>query len=293
MAGGPLAPAARPCHPARALHPILFRIGSYEVPSYGVALTIAFAVGIAIGRRRARARGIDEERVIDACLIALVASLLGARLLWVATHLEVFAGAGGRWIDALNPFGGGRVGFTGLSMMGGVVLATLAGGGYLVWRGLPLLRTTDALLPGALLGEGITRIGCFLNGCCYGHPCDGWFCLAFPPGSGAHAAFGGAAVHPTQLYASALGVAGFLALSALWRGRRSDGVVSCAFLVWIGAQRILLDLLRFHDPGTIWARVGGLAIPSSSLLSAALVGAGLVGLAWCLGRRRAAVDTGS
>jgi phosphatidylglycerol:prolipoprotein diacylglycerol transferase len=273
------------------LHPILFRIGSYEVPAYGVALTIAFAVGIAIGRRRARAVGIDEERVIDACLIALGMSLLGARLLWVATHLEVFAGPGGSWWDALNPFGTGRMGFTGLSMMGGVVLATASGVAYLAWRGLPLLRTVDVLMPSALLGEGITRIGCFLNGCCYGHPCDGWFCLAFPPGSGAHAAFGGAALHPTQLYASALGVAGFFALSALWRARRADGVVFFAFLVWVGAQRILLDLLRFHDPGTIWARVAGVGIPSSSLLSAALVAVGLAGLAWRTARGRAGPDT--
>jgi len=275
------------------LHPILFRIGSYEVPSYGVALTLAFAVGIAIGRRRARARGIDEERVIDACLIALGASLIGARLLWVATHLDVFTGPGASWVDAVNPFGARRLGFSGLSMMGGVVLATLSGAGYLVWRGLPLLRTTDALMPSALLGEGITRIGCFLNGCCYGHPCDGWFCVAFPSGSGAFAAFGGAPVHPTQLYASALGVAGFFVLSALWRARLADGVVFFAFLIWIGSQRVLLDLLRFHDPGTIWARVGGIGIPSSSLLSAALVGAGLVGLAVRARRGRAEDDTGA
>ena len=77
---------------APALHPILFRIGSYEVPAYGVALTLAFAVGIAIARRRARAVGIDEERVIDACLIALVAALVGARLLaWPRERLHDLA----------------------------------------------------------------------------------------------------------------------------------------------------------------------------------------------------------
>jgi len=285
-----VARAEAPCHPAAALHPILFHIGGYEVPSYGVMLTLAFAIGITIGRRRARARGIDEERVVDACLIALVTSLIGARLLWVVTHAEVFTAPGASWVDAINPFGTRRVGFSGLSMMGGVVLATLSGMAYLVWRGLPLLRTTDALLPSALLGEGITRIGCFLNGCCYGHPCDAWYCVAFPPGSGAHAAFSGAPVHATQLYASALGFAGFLALSALWRAGRSDGVVTCAFAIWIGAQRLLLDLLRFHDPGTIWLRVAGVGVPSSSVLSLVLVAAGLGGLAWIAGRRGAPAD---
>jgi len=219
------------------LHPILFRIGSYEVPAYGVALTIAFAVGIAIARRRARAVGIDEERVIDACLIALATSLVGARLLWVVTHLEVFRGPGGGWLQAMNPFGGGRGGYTGLSMMGGVVLATVSSLAYLAWRGLPLLRTADLLAPSVLLGEGITRIGCFLNGCCYGHACTAWYCLPFPAGSGAHDAFGGEPVLPTQLLASALGIAGFFALSALWRARLRPGAVFFAFLAWVGATR--------------------------------------------------------
>lgn len=259
------------------MHPILFRIGGYEVPSYGVALTIAFAVGIAIARRRARAVGIDEERVIDACLIALAASLVGARVLWVATHLEVFRGPGG-WLEALNPFGAGRVGFTGLSMMGGVVLATAASLAYLAWRRMPLLATADLLAPSVLLGEGITRIGCFLNGCCYGHACTAWYCLRFPSGSGAGEAFAGDPVLPTQLLASALGVAGFFALSALWRARRQPGAVFAAFLIWVGAQRIALDLLRAHDPGTIWARAGALAIPSSTFLSAALLATGLAAL---------------
>lgn len=270
------------------MHPILFRIGGYEVSSYGVALALAFAVGIAIARRRARAVAIDEERVVDTCLIALVASLVGARALWVITHLDAFSGPDGSWLQAFNPFAGRRVGLAGLSMMGGVALATVSSLAYLAWRRVPLLPAADLLAPSVLLGEGITRIGCFLNGCCYGHPCSEWFCLAFPPGSGAHAAFGGAPVHPTQLYASALGVAGFVALSALWHRRLAPGSVFFAFLVWVGAQRIGLDLLRFHDPGTIWARVFGVGIPSSSLLSAALVVAGLAGIAWSAGDARRA-----
>lgn len=269
------------------MHPILFRIGSYEVPAYGVALTLAFAVGIAIARRRARAAGIDEERVIDACLIALVASLVGARLLWVGTHLEVFTGPRGSWWEAVNPFGAGRVGFAGLSMMGGVVLATAASLAYLAWRRMPLAATADVLAPVVLLGEGITRIGCFLNGCCYGHACTAWYCLAFPEGSGAHAAFAGAPVLPTQLLSSALGVAGFFVLSALGRAHPRAGTVFLAFLLWIGGQRIVLDLVRAHDPGTIWARIGDFGVPSSTLLSAALVAVGIAGL---VARRRAAAS---
>jgi phosphatidylglycerol:prolipoprotein diacylglycerol transferase len=264
------------------VHPILFRIGSYEVPSYGVALALAFALGISVARRRARASGIDEERILDVCMIILVSSLVGARALWVLTHLEAFAPPRGSWVQAVNPFAGGRFGLAGLSMTGGLLLATAASLLYLGWRRVPLLRTADVLAPSVSLGEGVTRLGCFLNGCCFGHPCDAFFCLRFPPGSGAGSVFAGQAVHPTQLYASALGFAGFLALSALWRARLPPGVVFFSFLSWVGVQRIVLDLLRFHDPGTLWAQVGGLALASSTLLSAALVALGAAGLAWRL-----------
>jgi phosphatidylglycerol:prolipoprotein diacylglycerol transferase len=260
------------------VHPILFRIGSYEVPSYGVALALGFALGIAVARRRARAVGLDEERVIDACMIALVTSIVGARALWIATHLELFRAPNGHWLDAVNPFAGRHYGLAGLSMMGGVVLAAVASLGYLAWRHLPLLRTADVLAPSVLLGEGVTRIGCFLNGCCYGFPCDHFFCLRFPPGSGAAATYPGQTLHPTQLYASVLGFAGFFALSALWRRRPADGVVLFVFLVWVGIQRIGVDSLRYYEPGAIW-RLGAWSLPASSVLAAALVGVGIAGLA--------------
>jgi len=196
------------------VHPILFRIGSYEIPSYGVALTLAFAAGIWLARRRAIARGIDEERVIDVCMLILVTSILGARMLWVATHTEQFRAPLGSWSDALNPFrGGSYVGFAGLSVLGGVVLATLSALAFLRWKGMPVLRTADLLAPSVALGQGITRIGCLLNGCCFGLPCDSWFCLRFPSGSPADAAFHYQAVHATQLYSSAAGFGSFLELS--------------------------------------------------------------------------------
>lgn len=264
------------------MHPILFRLGDSEVPSYGVALAAAFAVGIALARRRARASGLDEAPLVDACVIALLASLLGARLLWLATHPEAVAAAGGSWLAALRP-ASGRL--AGLSMLGGVVLASAASLGYLAWRRMPLLASADLLAPLVLLGEGITRIGCFLNGCCHGRPCSGWWCLSFPAGGDGGAAIAGA-VHPTQLYASALGLAGFAALSALGRARPAAGTVFCAFLIWLGTQRLALDGLRVHDPGTLWLALGGVGVPSSSVLAAGLVTLGLAGLAAVARRRR-------
>lgn len=274
------------CNAPRAVHPILFRIGSYEVPSYGVALTLAFAVGIWLARRRAAARGIDEESVIDVCMLILVTSIIGARLLWVATHTDQFQPPHGAWSEALNPFrGGSYVGFGGLSVLGGVVLATLSALAFMRWKGLPVLRTADVLAPSVALGQGITRIGCLLNGCCFGLPCDSWFCLRFPGGSPADVAFHDHALHATQLYSSAAGFAFFVVLSLLLRRHLFDGAVFGAFLVLVGVERLLLDLVRHQDPSVVWFQIGSTDFGANQGVSAALLGVGIAVLAMLASRR--------
>jgi phosphatidylglycerol:prolipoprotein diacylglycerol transferase len=257
------------------VHPILFRVGSYEVPSYGAALALAFAVGIEVARRRARGVGLDGERIVDASLVILVASIVGARVLWLATHAETFRGG---WLEAIDPFAR-RPGAAGLSMLGGVALAAASAVAWLAWRGMPVLRSCDLLAPSVALGEGITRVGCFLNGCCFGLPCDHAFCLRFPAASGAGEVFPGQALHPTQLYASALGFAGFALLSALWRRRPAEGSVFLALLIYLGLGRLGLDLLRYQEPSTLLLRRGALAFSASDALAAAALGLGAVGLA--------------
>ena len=268
------------------MHPILFRIGSYEVASYGVALTIAFAIGIWVARRRAVARGIDQERVIDVCMVILVTSILGARLLWIATHLDQFRPPNGTWIDALNPFhGGSYVGFAGLSVLGGVVLATVSALLFLRWRGMPVLKTADILAPSVALGEGITRIGCLLNGCCYGLPCDSWFCLHFPADSPPALSYHGQLVHPTQLYSSAAGFSFFVLLSLLLRRSLFDGAVFGAFLVLEGLERIFLDLVRHQDPSVVWFRLGDTDFGANQGVSVVILAVGVAVLAILAARR--------
>lgn len=262
------------------MHPILFRIGSYEVPSYGVALTIAFALGIWVARRRAAARGIDEERVLDVCMLILVTSIIGARLLWVATHIEQFQAPNGSWLDALNPFrGGSYVGFAGLSVLGGVVLATISALLFMRWRGLPVLKTADVLAPSVALGEGITRIGCLLNGCCFGLPCTAWYCLRFPDGAPAELAFHDQFVHATQIYSSLAGFGFFVLLSLMLRRRLFDGAVFGAFLVLEGVERLLLDLVRHQDPSVVWFQIGSTDFGANQAVSAVILVVGVAVLA--------------
>ena len=137
-----------------------------------------------------------------------------------------------------------------------------------------MLRTADLAAPSVALGAGITRIGCFLNGCCHGTPCDLPWALAFPDGSIPAQAFGDALLHPTQLYASLAGFGGFAALILLSRRSARDGAVLCALLVLLGLTRFTIDFFRHYPDPEVVLLPGGVAVPIHQLLALAFVLAG-------------------
>ncbi len=271
------------------MHPFLFEVNGFGLPAYGTFLTLAFGLGIALAARRANARGLDGDRVIDLGLIVLVAALVGSRLLYAVTHVELLRDPETGWTDVVNPFqSAGGAGAVGLSMMGGVVLATLAGVAYVRWKRLPLLPLADVVAPSALLGEAITRIGCFLNGCCHGVVCSLPWGVRFPKGQAAlH--FPGEAVHPTQLYTSLLAFVGFLGLLALARRRPAPGVVFCAFLALWGGIRFGVDFVRWYEEGSILFHAGGVAFTIHQAIALGMVLAGGLGLRWIAVRAKTAL----
>ena len=253
------------------MHPILFELAGVPIRSYGFALFMAFAVGIYVAKWRAEKRALNGECVLELGIVILLTSLAGSRLLWALTHLERFRAPDGTWTDVFNPFqDSGLVGISGLSMMGGVPLALVSGLAYLRLRGLPVLRYADVVAPSVALGEGLTRVGCFLNGCCFGTACELPWAVRFPPGSAAAATFGEALLHPTQLYASLAAFATFGALLWLAPRTRRDGIVVLAFLVLAGAGRILLDLVRHYETQVIVLRLHSTGITINQVISAGL-----------------------
>ncbi len=260
------------------MHPVLFEVGSFKVTSYGLALVVSFALGIAIAARRAERRGIPPDRIVDVGILILLTSLVGSRLLWVLTHREIVASQGGV-LAAMLPWSGERYGLVGLSMQGGVAFAIATAFAYLLWRRVPLLPASDAMAPSVSLGEGITRIGCFLNGCCHGLVCDWPWGVRFPAGSQAHALFGDAPVHPAQLYASLGGFAIFGALS--WASRRNPfpGAIVCAWLALFGVQRLVVDLFRYYEASVTLFHVGRVPFTVNTVVALALCVAGVSGYA--------------
>jgi len=260
------------------MFPEVFRIGSLPIYSYGLMLVISFVVGIAVAQRRARSRGLSSDAVLDVSTVILISSIVGSRILYVIFHVDEFKG---RWLDTINI----TKGLAGLSMFGGIILAVSASFLYLHRRHIHVLKMSDAISPSIVLGVGITRIGCFLNGCCFGRPTSLPWGVTFPPGSVAWSVLGNSHIHPTQIYSS---IAGFLMFGiALYIDRkvRKPGIIFLSVFIMYGISRFFVDFLRYYEANN-YARILSIDLSSSQIISLFIIMGGLVGI-WFIQKRPA------
>ena len=244
------------------MHPELFQLGPIHLRSYGVMMALAFVVGTFLGLRESRRLGLDEDKVVNVILITLIASVFGARLLYVLEHLPEFRR---EWTSALALWQGG------LTLYGGIVAGTFAGLVAAKRMGLPVWIVADALTPALALGTMFGRVGCFLNGCCYGQPTAQPWGVVFPRDSFAFLEFGDQPVHPSQLYNAAAGLALFLVFHFSRRRFHVPGVMFWAFVIAFALVRIPLDLTRAYEVNAVLLRVGTLDITESQLMSGGMV----------------------
>jgi phosphatidylglycerol---prolipoprotein diacylglyceryl transferase len=229
------------------MHPALFKIGSFPIPSYGVMLALSFLLGIWIATKRAKRMGLDPNVIVDVGFWIILSAIVGARAYYVILHFEEFRG--NLWA-IVNPYHAGIFGIGGLVMYGGFIGAILASVIFFKIKKKPILSYGDAVAPTVGFGIMFTRIGCFLNGCCFGAAAKhGGVC--FPPDSAAgvhqlkiHAQ----ALIPSQLYESAGGLA--IALIILFVGSRKNVATGIQFyLVGLlyAILRFFIDFTRFYD----------------------------------------------
>lgn len=250
------------------MHPEILGV----VKSYGLLLAASFGLGLWLSIRRGAPRGLSPETIMDLVFGVLLSSIVGVRLFYVLTHAADFH----PWYRAFFIWDGG------LTLYGGILLATAT-----VWtmtrrRGIPFLLIADIFSPGVALGIGITRIGCFLAGCCFGHPTGCSLGVVFPADAPATRQFGPVHVHPSQLYASAAGFLVFGLLLLLERRFRFRGAVFGLFLALYGLARFFEDFSRYYEPDQIWL----FGWSNNQWISAALMVAGAVVLGVCRARRQ-------
>lgn len=266
------------------MHPTLLKFGSFAIHSYGLLLAIAFLAAIQLFLARGRARGLPEDRLSTLSLWLLVLAILGGRLLFVATHWDEYK------TDPLAIF---RLWEGGLILYGGYALA-IAGGIFYVRRaGLRVWRVGDAAAPSMTLGVGIGRLGCFMNGCCYGVPTALPWGIKFPPESYSSAVFPNERLHPSQLYMSGAGFLLFFVLLALDRKRRFDGWLFWTYIAMDAGLRFVIDFTRYYDETAFLGKIGGLSFNMNQLLSAVLIVISLAMLRILAARAKRHPETGA
>lgn len=224
--------------------PELFHIGSFAVRAYGLALAVSFLIGLTLIGREARVLKLDPDKIVNLGFILIIFGVIGGRLAYVLYHLGDFAD---NPLDVINPFHVGHFGIAGLNLQGGLLGGFIAGILYLRWKKMPIIASFDSVAPAVGFGIFLSRIGCFLNGCCFGIPTDGPFGVQFPVDSAPHAIFGTALIHPTQLYSSAYGLLLFFGLTWVNRHWYRVGRPVGLFFTAEALFRALIEPLRYYE----------------------------------------------
>jgi phosphatidylglycerol:prolipoprotein diacylglycerol transferase len=236
------------------MYPVLFRIGSFELTSFGAMMAVAALVGVWIFRRELR-RSTLPETAVDAAVAGILGGLAGAKLLWVSEHLHEEPVA-----QLLFSRGG-------LSWFGGLVGGIGAGLAVMRARRLPVVSVLAAATPALAIGHALGRIGCFLVGDDYGRPSRLPWAVAFPRGLPPTTA----RVHPTQLYEAALLIPVAWMLFRWRREGADDRFVLGGYLIITSVLRFLIEFIRVNERVAI-----GLTVAQLACLGLVIVGLWLV-----------------
>lgn len=238
------------------MYPVLFRIGTFDITSFGVMVAVAALAGYGIFSRELNRSALPSS-AHDAALYGILGGLAGAKLLWVAEH------------SAEEPVVNLLLSRGGMSWFGGLAGGMAVGIAVLVRRTLPIVPVLAAAAPAFAFGHLLGRIGCFLVGDDYGRPSHLPWAVAFPKGLPPTEV----PVHPTQIYeAICLGLLGWLLLR--WRSAHvADRQVLGRYLLVAGGVRFAIEFIRVNDR-VLW----GLTV--AHLVSLVLITIGIALMSW-------------
>lgn len=283
------------------MHPTLFTLGPFTLHSYGLCMAVGILCAYALLAKCAARRGVASESLANLVTGLVLAGLAGARAFYVGEHWSAQYAA--------DPASALRIWEGGLMFYGSIVFGAAGLVAWCVWRRRPVREWLDLFAVAVPLGQAFGRVGCFLNGCCWGRAADTLLSVRYParsmpwleqvesgalgPLSDGSLPARSLPVLPTQLFEAA----GCLALCAalFWLFRRlhpvSDagrpsrfpGAVAAGYFLGYGAIRFADEIFRADER----LHFGWFSISQS--ISMALWALGLALLAaLALRRRRAA-----
>ncbi len=232
------------------INPVAFSIEAFEVRWYGIMVVLAVVAVIAIALLEARRVGMSTEHIYNVGLWAIIGGIVVSRLFHVIDKWDYYVAHPEQIIR-----------FEGLTVYGAVIGAALAVLIYAWVKKLSFWQIGDIAAPGALVGQAIGRIGCLINGCCYGLPTSlPWGLVYTYPGSYAPI---GEAIHPAPIYHLLWNLMAFAIIWPLRTRLKPVGSVFLAYLALYAAGDLSIRFVREGEPflfGMQQAQLIGIAI---------------------------------
>lgn len=225
------------------MFPVLFRIGSFYVPTYGVLVAIAFLTGLAITTRLGRRTGFPAEKITNLAVYCAIAGIAGAKLFMFLFDIGDYIRDPGQIFSMATLQAAGV-------FHGGFIVALIFAYIYLQRQKLPILKTMDVFAPGIAIGQAIGRLGCFAAGCCWGKVCY------LPWGVRFRSNFASPVpldkpLHPVQLYESAADLFIFFLLYRFLGRSHRNGQVIGLYLVLYSTARFIIEFFREHEQALV------------------------------------------
>ncbi len=216
------------------INPIAFTIGSFSVRWYGIMVALAVVVVVLwLFWEIRKGAKISYDQLFTAALIGIPSGIIFSRILHVIDLWDYYSAHPGQ-----------IVGFSGLTIYGAILGAVLAVWIYSRFSRFRFGYVMDLLVPGVLLAQAVGRVGCTINGCCYGSAAPSWLPWSVVYTNSQCYAPLGVAVHPTQVYEIVFLLIAFGVLFPLRKRFQPDGSL---FLIYLGAYsawRVGVGFLR-------------------------------------------------
>ncbi len=234
------------------MHGIAFHLFGFPIHWYGIMVATGFLASLAVLQYKRDYARMNSDQIVDLSIIVVVCGIIGARIAYVIQFFDQFRG---------NLWKVFRIDQGGLVFYGGFILAALVIFRYVRKHKLCVSRILDICAPAMAIGHAFGRVGCFLQGCCFGIPCRA-FGKVYPPGTAPAARYpdmdsiasnlqttGKAAASslpllPVQLIESAGNLLLGIALLLLFRKIRRSGTIAAVYFIGYGIMRFVLECFR-------------------------------------------------
>ena len=251
------------------MHPIAFHFGAVTIYWYGVMAAVGLLAATLILNSNRKYINMTKDQCSNAIIVALVAGVLGARIFYVVQFFDLYRD---NLLEVI------RIDRGGLVYYGGFILAVLSLVVYSKIAKIDLVRMWDGFTPALAVAHAFGRIGCFLNGCCFGKPTELFVGMAYPEGSDPASRYGEVPLHPVQLYEAGENLLCAVLYFYLVRKAPRGVAVSSYFIIY-GILRFINEFAR-GDHKLLWN-----IITPAQLIGIFLITAGAVMMTFALRRR--------